>query len=251
MARVRVRLFANFSITGENNSAAEFPAGKLRDLFCYLLINHDRNLPRELIASALWENGTTVQSKKYLRTGLWQLRKILDASFGAGNALEVDPLYARLNTGVQVWLDVAELERVYDSAARINLGSLDDGILDKMKMAVALYSGDLLPGNYYEWCLHERERFQEMYLALLEKLLAYYEFQSDCDAVRHYGSRLLHYNPFSEHLYQRLMRIYDSTGDRGAALAVYKKCASTLQEHLGVNPSNATLALYQQIRSKN
>ncbi len=251
MPRVCIRLFTNFSITDESVLCAEFPPGKLQDLFCYLLINHDRNLVREVVASALWENCTTVQSKKYLRTSLCQLRKILRASFGAGDALESDPSFVRVNTGSLLWLDVAEFERVCDLAAGTTVGCLDDELVGRMKMAAALYSGDLLPGNYYEWCLHERERFQEMFLALLEKLLAYYELQCDCDAVRHYGSRLLRYNPFSEHLYQRLMRIYDSTGDRGAALAVYKKCASTLREHLGVDPSNATLALYQQIRFNN
>jgi DNA-binding SARP family transcriptional activator len=249
MARVYIRLFGGFSITDERGFGIELHPRKLRDLFCYLLIRQNRNLPREVVASDLWERGTTAQSKKYLRTALWQLRRLVDTSLGARDALQVDPLNVRLNTGLNLWSDVAEMERVYHAAARARAGRLDDRMVATIKMSVALYSGELLPGNYYEWCLHERERFQEMYLELVDKLLAQCEIERDCPALQRYGSILLHYHPFSEHIYRRLMRGYCLSGDRGSALALYRQCSDALQKHLQVKPSNVTFQLYQQIRS--
>ena len=36
----------------------------------------------------------------------------------------------------------------------------------------ALYRGDLLTGWYQDWCLIERERYQCMFVSLLDKLMA-------------------------------------------------------------------------------
>jgi len=250
MSLVSIRLFGTFSIASENNCVAEISPGKLHDLFCYLLIHHDHMLPRELVASALWRESTTAQTKKYLRTALWQLRGELKAKFGVADALRVDLAFVRLVTGPQIWLDVAEFERVYDSVGRIPAEGLDEGQLAALKAAVDLYAGDLVPNLYHEWCLAERERLQNLHSGLLDKLLARCEMELDRDSGRHYGSLLLSYNPLCELTYQRLMRLYDAAGDRAEALAVYEKCARTLQAQLGVEPSPATTQLYRQIRSE-
>jgi DNA-binding SARP family transcriptional activator len=249
MPPVSVRLFGSFSITDQSGLAAKFPPGKLQDLFCYLLINRDRELQRELIASIFWGNTTTSQSKKYLRTALWQLRTLLEASFGAAEALHVDAFFVRLDPGSHFWLDIAEFERINKSLVKIPAVHPNGETVTRMKAAAALYSGELLPGNYCDWCLRERGRYQEMYLALLDKLLAHCEIQYDYDDVRHYGSLLLRYDPLSERTYQRLMRLYYLVGDRGEALAVYEKCASTLRKYLRVEPSDVTIELCRQIRS--
>jgi DNA-binding SARP family transcriptional activator len=245
---VSIRLFGNFSIASESGFP-EIPPGKLRDLFCYLLIHHDCVLARELIASAHWPDSTTAQSKRYLRTAFWHLRRQL-INLGVASALQVDLAFVRLSTGQQIWLDVAEFERVYVSMGRIPAEHLQSGDLAMIKTAVDLYAGDLLPNLYHDWCLSERERLQNMYLVFLDKLLARCEIDNDYDSGREYGSLLLSCDPLCERTYQRLMRLYNGAGNRAKALAVYEKCVCTLQEHLGIGPSGATLQLHQQIRSE-
>ena len=250
MSRVSIRLFGNVAVTSEDGPVTEISSGKRRSLFCYLLINHDRMLSRELVASAHWPNCTTVESKKYLRTALWQLRKELNTNLGIGDALQVDAAFVRLNTGTQVWLDVAEFERAHVCVGGIPPERLHDGHLAMMRAAVDLYTGDLLPNFYDDWCLSERERLHNVYMLLLDKLLARCEIEHDCPSGRRYGPLLLRCDPVCELTYQRLMRLYDTTGDRAEALAVYERCARTLQQHLGVQPSKVTTQLYQQIRSE-
>lgn len=241
MSPVSVRLFGSFSIAGENGLTAKFPPGKLQDLFCYLLINRDRELPRELIASTFWANTTTSQSKKYLRTLLWQLRTLLEANFGAAEALHVDAFFVRLNPGSHFWLDIAEFECSNKSLVKTPVDCPNGKIVTRMKAAVALYSGELLPGNYCDWCLRERGRYQEMYLALLDKLLAHCEIQYNYDDVRKYGSLLLRYDPLSERTYQRLMRLYYSVGDRGESVGSVRK----VREHFTkVSPRGAFRRYY-------
>jgi DNA-binding SARP family transcriptional activator len=250
MSRVSIRLFGNVAVTSENGPVTEVSSGKRRSLFYYLLINHDRMLSRELVASAHWPNCTTVESKKYLRTALWQLRNELNTNFGIGDALQVDAAFVRLNTGTQVWLDVAEFERAHVCAGGIPPERLDDSRLAMIRAAVELYAGDLLPNFFDDWCSSERERLQSMYMLLLDKLLARSEIEHDCPSGRRYGSLLLRCDPVCELTYQRLMRLYDTTGDRAEALAVYERCVRTLQQHLGVEPSKVTTQLCQQIRSE-
>ena len=45
-----------------------------------------------------------------------------------------------------------------------------------------------------------------------------------------------------------MMRLQYMAGDRTAALRQYERCASALEEELGVKPDKWTQALYQQIR---
>jgi DNA-binding SARP family transcriptional activator len=152
MPPVSVRLFGSFSIADESGLTAKFPPGKLQDLFCYLLINRDRELPRELIASTFWGNTTTSQSKKYLRILLWQLRTLLEASFGAAEALHVDAFFVRLKSGSHFWLDIAEFECINKLLVKTPVVCPTGETATRMKAAVVLYSGDLLPGNYCDWC---------------------------------------------------------------------------------------------------
>jgi DNA-binding SARP family transcriptional activator len=250
MPLTSIRLFGNFSLSRENASVSQFPSGKLQDLLCYLLVHHDRKLPRELVASTFWENTTTAQSKKYLRTTLWQLRTAIEASFGTAEALDVNDNFVCMKTSAQLWLDVAQFEHAYACVSRTPASCLDNQSVAMMKAGVDLVSGELLPAIYHDWCLSERERLQNSYLAMLDKLLTRCEMDHDFDCARHYGLLLLYHNPMCELTYQHLLRIYNAMGDRGGALALYEKCVATLGKHLGVGPSIVTVKLAREIRSE-
>jgi DNA-binding SARP family transcriptional activator len=114
---------------------------------------------------------------------------------------------------------------------------------------VALYKGELLEGWYQDWCLFERERFQNMYLTMLDKLLAYATANGDYEAGEVYGTTILSYDRASELTYRRLMKLRYDAGDRTGALRQYQRCVRALREELGVKPERRTRDLYEQIKS--
>jgi DNA-binding SARP family transcriptional activator len=106
-----------------------------------------------------------------------------------------------------------------------------------------------LEGCYQDWCIYERERFQHMYLAMLDKLMDHCEACREYEEGLGYGSAILRCDRARERTHRRLMRLHYLARNRTAALRQYAQCVDALREELGVGPSRRTTALYEQIRA--
>jgi DNA-binding SARP family transcriptional activator len=244
MDGLRVCLFGKFDVRCGEQVVSGLHGQKMQELFGYLLLNRARSIPRETLAGLLWDDCATPRSRKHLRQALWQLQTALDSVGEPGRApvLLVEPDSIQVNPKADLWLDVAVFEEAFTSAQGVLAPQLDAPQVQRMQEAVQLYQGDLLEGYYQEWCLCERERLQNMYLTMLNKLTNDYE-----TALEH-GARLLRCDPACERTHRRMMRLHYLIGDRTAALRQYDRCAAALAEALGAKPGKRTWALYEQIR---
>lgn len=251
MADLCVRLFGKLTVQRNYRALEGLHAGKVQELFCYLLLHRDRPHPRETLASLLWGECSTQQSKKYLRQALWRLHLALHCAARPlqSHALVVESDSIRLNSEAGLWLDVAVFEKAFASTQGIPGELLDARRLQALQSAVPLYRGDLLEGWYQDWCLYERERLQNSYLAMLDKLMGYCEAHRDYEAALAYGQDILRRDRARELTYQRLMRLQYLAGDRAGALRQYQRCIAALQEHLDVRPAKRTVQIYEQIRA--
>lgn len=245
METVRVSLFGKFCVELGGEPLERFDAGKLTEIFSYLLIYRGRPHAREKLASLLWSDSSTTQSKTYLRKTLWQLQTALNHHA----LLLVDPEWVQINAQVAVWLDVQVLEDAFNLVKGLDGRDFDPQTFDTVRSATDIYRGDLLEGWYLDWCLHERERLQYVYLILLEKLMNYCEAHGQFDHGLTYGMRVLGYNQARERTHRCLMRLYYAGGYRTDALKQYKRCTDILNQELGVAPSRQTTALFEQIRA--
>lgn len=250
MPTLHVRLFGPFAIDHADQVGAGLTSTKARELLCYLLLHRDRPHAREPLAVLLWGDISAAQARTYLRKAIWQVQHALDNPEvpGNGGILRLDHDWIGLNPQTPLCLDVALFEDVYAQVQALPGASLDAPMAQAVQAAVDLYQGDLLEGWYQEWCLCARERLQNMYLALLDKLMAYCETHQAYDTGIAYGARMLHYDRANERTHQRLMRLHYRAGDRTAALHQYTHCVAALAEELGVPPRASTVALYDQIR---
>jgi DNA-binding SARP family transcriptional activator len=251
MPSLTIRLFGKFSAELDGQRLPGLDGGKLQDLFCYLLLNRRRPLSREVLASLLWGDSPTAQSKKYLRQALWQLQNVLGLSERKLNnrLLVIDADWVNVNTQADYWFDVSEFERSFGEAQGAKGQHFEPDAAERIARAVDLYRGELLEGCYDEWCLVERERLQNMYLMMLDKLMVYAETAEQFDAGIDYGARILACDRAREHTHRRLMRIYYLSGDRTSALRQYDRCVAALNEELGVKPARKTALVFEQIRS--
>lgn len=247
-----VFLFGQFRVQCGEPTLTDLFSRKLQQLFCYLLLYRDHSHSRETLASLLWRNSSTAQSKKYLRQALWQLQNSVESWDGGGSwhLLLVDPDRVCLNPDVDLWLDVAVFERAFARTQGISGTALDAQQAQVLCDAADLYRGDLLEGWFQDWCLYERERLQNMYLALLDKLMDYCEAHNECEVGLDFGARILRYDGARERTHRRLMRLYYLAGDRTAALRQYDHCVRALHQELAVKPAASTVTLYQQIRTE-
>ena len=245
---LRISLLGKFNVCYGEQPLAGLDARRVKELFCYLLLHRNRSHPREFLASLLWYDCSTSQSKKYLRQALWHLQAALGANLEP-RVLLAEPEWVQLNVATNLWLDVAVFEQAFALVEEVSGQELDPQTAQTVRAAVQLYQGDLLEGWYQDWCLYERERLQSMYLTMLDKLVAYCETHHIYETGLAYGTRLLSYERAHERTHRRLMRLYYLAGDRTAALRQYDQCLAALEAELEVKPSKRTVALYEQIRA--
>jgi two-component SAPR family response regulator len=246
----RICLFREFEAQCRNQPVANLGSKKALELFCFLMINRERPHTREQLAGLLWENNSATQSKQYLRQVLWQLQSALDQSdYSPGCLLSIESDWISFNLNENVWLDVAEFERAYQETQNLAGRDLNKVQADSLEGAVDLYRGDLLETWYYDWCIFERERLQNLYLAMLDKLSGFYEASLNYQAGLDCAMKLLRKDIAHERTYRRLMRILYFTGNRTGALRQFQRCEEVLEKELGIGPSQRTLLLKQQIKS--
>jgi DNA-binding SARP family transcriptional activator len=250
MSALKVHLFGKFCVSQDEQPAQGFEVFKEQELLSYLLINGRRPHSREALAGLLWGDAPTEKAKKYLRHALWRLQNALGAlSPDAGGALMVEHDWIQLDPRAELWLDVAVFERAFmlvqDSAG----AELEARAVEALQEAVRLYRGDLLEGCYSDWCFYERERLQNMYLTMLDKLTGHCEAMRQFELGLFYGSQILRYDRARERTHRQMMSLQYLSGDRTAALRQYERCVAALREELDVSPDRRTNALYQHIRS--
>lgn len=246
---LHISLFGRFQVLHDNLPVAGFEARKVQELFSYLLLYRNRTHARETLAGTLWGDSTTGQARKYLRQALWQLQSALDGELtSSASWLWVDADWLRLSSGAHLQLDVELLESAYGLTRGVPGYQLSEEQVAALALALEVYQGDLLEGWYQDWCLFERERLQNMYLDLLEKMLNCCEARGEYERGVDYGMRSLRYDYARECTHRRLMRLYYLAGNRTAALRQYERCVEALHKELGVGPSETTEAVWKQIQ---
>jgi DNA-binding SARP family transcriptional activator len=183
-----------------------------------------------------------------LRQALWQLHIALDPQGNDGRVLLVDPEWIRINSEIDLWLDVAEFEQACAALKGIPGQQLAADSASRLQNAADVYEGDLLEDCYEDWCLYERERLQNLYLGLVGKLMAYCEAHGEFEAGLAHGERILRLDRASERTHRQLMRLHYLGGDRTGALRQFSRCVAALDEELDVKPARSTVMLYEQIR---
>ena len=248
---LQIHLFGKFCVNDIAQSVNILEARKAQELFSYLLLHRNRPQPRENLVDVLWSQSTKDQAQKGLRQALWQLQTSLETpALGVADAiLQVDAGWVQINPAVDLWLDVAMLEQAFAQTQGITGQALDGQSAQHLALAVQLYQGDLLEGCYEDWCLIERTRLQNIYLALLDKLVDYNEMQANYETALAYGQQILHYDCAREQTHRKLMKLYCLAGNRTGALRQYEACVAALFTELDVKPARRTEALYQAIKA--
>lgn len=224
---------------------------KARELFWYLLLNRDHGHNREALAELLWESHAVAQPRKYLRHALWQLQSVLEPHRDPRDPpiLRVEPAWIYVEPEAKLWVDAVAFDQAIAEVQSVPGHRLSATAVQALHGAIELYRGDLLEGEYQDWCILERERLKNKYLALLDKLIDYCETHGEYDAGLAYAELILRHDRAREQTHRGAMRLHSLAGDRAAALRQFERCAAALAEELDVRPSALTLNLHRQIQA--
>lgn len=237
-------MLGSFQALRDGTPITQFRGDKVRALLVYLAIEADRPHTRAGLCGLLWPDQGDDAALHNLSQSLVRLRTALGDSGASA------PLVLATRQTVQ-W----NLER----GAEVDVGTFARlaraGTTAELEQAAAIYHGPLLPGfsipgcpEFDEWLLLTREQCERLALATLETLTGTYISEGRNGEAEVAARRVLLFDPWRETAHRQVMSALASAGRRGAALAHYDVCAQLLSQELGVEPDDATTALYESIR---
>jgi predicted ATPase/DNA-binding SARP family transcriptional activator len=228
-----------------------FISRKVDALLVYLAYT-EQPQPREILASLLWPEHNQSQALANLRMALSSLKQHLEPY------LVVTRQTVGLDEAQAYQLDVAELNKQLSIAEErwTQAGSLSRAAAAQLEEALKLYQGDFLAGFYLrdsqgfeDWMLMEREHLKQRVMAALHQIVqSHLKHGLYADGMAQ-ANRLLQLDPLREETHCLLMMLQAQMGQRSAALVQYEACRRLLNEELGVEPSEETVALYEEIES--
>jgi DNA-binding SARP family transcriptional activator/predicted ATPase len=198
---------------------------------------------RDHLTDLFWPDSLPDAARKNLRNTLWAIRKTLDG----GDILDTNGDRMELTPALRV--DVRDFEAVARQA--IAAKPVTEA---ELQAALELYRGPLLDGlsvadapDFELWLSTERERFGQLFLRLVEALVAHRQAEHNWPGVILAARRALAADNLQEPMYRVLMTAHAHLGERAEALRLYDTLRNMLLQELGVPPLPETEALRQAI----
>ncbi|NDJ77873.1 MAG: tetratricopeptide repeat protein [Chloroflexi bacterium] len=223
---------------GEEVAPSEWRSTTAREIFYYLLFQGPES--REQVCLEFWPDSSPQRVRSNFHTMLYRARQAL----GENVIIFDNGLYA-LEPDLDLWCDAHELERLVGEARL--LPARDARTEALWRRAAGLYKGDFLPAWDADWAVNYREHLHEMYLETLIGL-------GQCAGARHDRReaiaayrRALDVNPYREDVHRAIMLCFAELGEKTQVLAQLQKLQTLLDEELGLEPSDETVALARRL----
>lgn len=248
--QLRVQTLGNFRVWrgAEEVSAADWQRQSARALF-QLLLTQRRPLEREEIIEQLWPGQSPEEGQRTFKAAYSSLCRALeperDRNAPSAYVLRDGSRYG-LRAEADMWLDTAEFDRLLKSGDHYWTNGETEEAIRCYRQALALYEGQYLEAYpYEEWCSAERERLLTAYLRAAERLAGLLAEKAAWQEVIATCHLILARDNCWEAAYRLMMTAYAHLGNRTQLLRTYRRCVAALREELGVEPSPATVGLYE------
>lgn len=215
----------------------------------YLALHREIDHPRDVLIEQFWSSCDPARARSCLGTALSRLRKTL--KIDGHDWLEFSPRgEPRISPSAPIWFDIVAFETAVASALSAAQGELDAARLERLVGGLSHYRGDLLIGWYDNWVLAERERLRILCLRGYRRLLEHYVAAGDVENALAAGHAALQIEPLQELVQQRVIELYDASGQRAAAIRQYERLAALLRSELGIAPSKNIQSLIARMRAE-
>lgn len=171
--------------------------------------------PRPYLAGTLWRDSTGTQASGNLREAIWTISRQLPGLLTRDNGL--------LELAGDVRVDVQELRRAMS-------GTAAPGDRGRMEL---LAGGELLPGWYEDWVLHEQERWRLQRLAALQAMAEGMLQDGDVPGTMEAAHAALRIEPLHANAIRLVLRAHLEEGNHAGALVAYRDFSSRMWTEFG------------------
>jgi DNA-binding SARP family transcriptional activator/tetratricopeptide (TPR) repeat protein len=233
---------------GQTLRAARLAGRQGRVILAYLVARHDRPVPSEELAEALWGTMLPATWKPALRGTVSKVRSFLAAlGLPAADMLTASSGSYLLTLPRDATVDVELAASQADAAARA-LAAGDLGrALEAAAAARAIAAEPLLAGMEGAWVEQQRALLRDTLVRSLEVLVDARLAGGHGRLAIQPARELVGLEPFRESAHLRLLRALAAAGDRAEALRAYEGFRRLLAEELGVEPSAELKAAYLEL----
>jgi DNA-binding SARP family transcriptional activator len=234
---IRVTMLGRFAVSvgGVPVAEAGWKRRQAAAVVKVLALAPGRRLHREQVIDLIWPDDELAAALPKLHKAAHYARRAI----GVPGAVVLRGDQVLLCPGAAVTVDAAEFgelaRRALDGTGTDTGTDTGAGARAALgRRALALYAGELLPGDRYEeWAEPRRDQLRRQHLELL-RLDGRWEAVAELD-------------PADEPAHLALMRRYAANGDRHAALRQFDRLDRALRQELGVTPGLEATALRDQL----
>jgi TolB-like protein/Flp pilus assembly protein TadD len=218
-------------------------------LVAYLAL-HEESIASEFLAELFWPNNR--KNRACLRT----VKSYLNATV-SDTLIAKEGFSLRINSTVELSTDILKIRQLVEAYGKNPVIVQEDvSKLGLLESATQLWHGRFLSGFYLKgcpefesWVLSEEHAVDRTMDYALLTLVKKYEDFGEYDKAILYARRRTDLELTNEEAHRDLMRLYAETGQRQAAMRQYHYCARILEEELGLEPGEETIALYDLLKS--
>lgn len=259
MPRLAIYLFGSILVTIDGEPVRSLYYDKVRALLAYLAVESHLSHRRESLAGLLWPEYTEASARQNLSQALYRLRNAIGDNIAERPFLTITPHTISFSSSADRWLDTkAFVELTEGCATHSDPGpEICNHCLQKLQQALSIYRDDFLHGfsledspEFENWLLLQREQFRLMAIKAVGTLARCHDQRGEYEKSAALAQRWLKMDPWDEGAHRQMMRALAGGGQRALALRHYEKCCRILQEELGVEPSDRTTDLYEELRGR-
>jgi DNA-binding SARP family transcriptional activator len=238
-----------FRVYQDEQMITDWPSGKGRSIFKYMIANRGRPIPKDILMDLLWYGAEPEAARNNLNVAIYGLRQALKSVRSDFPHILFQNDHYLLNPAMTLWVDIMEFKEHYESGRNLEREGDAIGAMREYEMAEGLYQGDFLEEDLYEdWPMLQRESLRDSYLFILDRLSCHHFEERSYTTCIHLCQKILDKDDCREDAHRRLMRTFSRQGQRNLALRQYRACVETLANVLDVSPMEETIALYHCIR---
>lgn len=217
-------------------------------LLAYLALHSQRLHAREALIELFWDDLEPARARSALNTALWRVRAAIEPSdVPPGRYLTASHDGVGFNADSDAWIDAHVLKRRLAQLKLRPVSRLTGGETTELAATLALYTGELLDGMYWDWIVPERERLRLLVLDGMTLLMHVHALHSRYGEAIRCGQRIIDLDPLRETVHRDLMRLHCAAGQRGLAVRQYEACRRVLWTELRIEPMPLTRALYEEV----
>ncbi|MDF2937259.1 MAG: hypothetical protein K0Q90_2632 [Paenibacillaceae bacterium] len=230
-------LFGGFDILDTAGQPVKWRTLKTKEMMAYFLAKEGQQVSKWELMADLWPELNEEQSRTYLHTTLYNLKKALKDAGGAGQIHYVSGQY-HASFG-----DVANPLRLYREFERTRPPLTEETARDYQALA-SLYQGELFARLDYPWSAPYREMCFGLFRQSCIRLSRFFLDKGEQEAAAKAAGQLLVQSEIDEEAHEMMLEVHFLKNDRMALRHQYEQLKHVLLSELGLPPKPAVERLY-------